>query len=143
MNLFPILGNVSAVAFSAAILVAVLAITATACTESDVNLDESFDGFTVEAKRGDFVTIALPSNPTTGFSWHLGAIDEPILELRDGPDFTPRSDLVGAPGVELFRFRAMAGGETTIEMEYRRPWERGPSDKTYSVTIVVDGSTTR
>ena len=67
--------------------------------------------------------IALGSNPTTGYSWQESH-DQTMLELVE-KDFKPADgeDVVGAGGVEYFRFKALKSGQTQITMSYQRSWE--------------------
>ena len=70
-------------------------------------------------------TIALNSNPTTGYSWQE-SYDESFLELvaksyRLGAEAEP--EVVGAGGTEYFQFRALQPGETELVMTYKRGWE--------------------
>ena len=55
---------------------------------------------------------------------------------RDEAGETP---MVGAGGVENWTFKALAKGETTISMEYSRPWEGGEkAAQTFELTVVVN-----
>lgn len=77
----------------------------------------------IEMRVGDTHTVALESNPTTGYQWALGSeYDERFLELVE-QSFEPDSDLIGAPGRELFTFRALAFGMVEFSFNYKRPWE--------------------
>jgi len=82
--------------------------------------------------------IALDSNPTTGYSWQESH-DAAILELV-GTTYEPGKEaeqgLVGAGGVEYFRFKALKTGETEVTMLYKRPWEAEVLDqKVFTVNI--------
>ena len=75
--------------------------------------------------------IALGSNPTTGYGWQE-SYDETILELVEKtykPGKEAKEDLVGAGGVEYFRFKALKTGETKITVAYKRPWEEESIDQ--------------
>jgi inhibitor of cysteine peptidase len=80
-------------------------------------------------------SIVLPSNPSTGYGWVVD-FEEDFIELAS-QTFTPSSEEVGAGGVEVFTFDAVAEGETQITFSYLRPWESvQPLDvKVYSLTI--------
>ena len=70
-------------------------------------------------------TIALNSNPTTGYSWQE-SYDESFLELveksyRPGAEAEP--EVVGAGGTEYFQFKALQPGETELVITYKRSWE--------------------
>jgi inhibitor of cysteine peptidase len=69
--------------------------------------------------------IALGSNPTTGYGWQE-SYDNTILELVEKtykPGEEARQGMVGAGGVEYFRFKAVKAGQTEITLVYKRPWE--------------------
>jgi predicted secreted protein len=52
----------------------------------------------------------------------------------------PKTKLAGAPGREVWQFKALHSGETVIELKYVRPWEKGvePAQKTNIVVVVTD-----
>lgn len=77
----------------------------------------------IEMRVGDTHTVALESNPTTAYGWEIGfEFDDRYLELVER-SFEPDSDLIGAPGRELFTFRALAFGRVEFSFNYKRPWE--------------------
>lgn len=85
-------------------------------------------------------TIALGSNPTTGYGWQP-AYDTNALNLL-GKTYKPQDNtgkqLVGAGGTEYFNFKALNKGETKVTLAYRRPWEQPtPQDKTVVFTVDV------
>ncbi len=84
--------------------------------------------------------IALGSNPTTGYSWQEN-YDETVLELAEKtykPGEEAEQDVVGAGGVEYFRFKTLKAGETEITLVYKRPWEEPtPQDTTKVFTISI------
>ena len=98
----------------------------------------------IEATAGKEFTITLDSNRTTGFGWQLAKpLDETIVKsvkndyqnAPQNPDKTPR---VGAPGKEVWTFKALKSGKTTIEFKYVRPWEKDKDPaETKSVPVVV------
>ncbi len=82
--------------------------------------------------------IALGSNPTTGYGWQE-SYDEAVLELVEKtykPGEKAEQGVVGAGGVEFFRFKALKTGKTEIALVYKRPWEEKTVDqKVFTVTI--------
>ena len=50
----------------------------------------------------------------------------------------PKSKMTGAPGKEVWKFKALSPGEAEIELQYVRPWDKGvePARKT-NLTVVV------
>ena len=79
---------------------------------------------TIEIKTGSQfdVVISLDSNPTTGYSW-VPAYNEDLLILVDEDFQQEDNGLIGAGGVQTFRFKALKAGQSTITMSYQRPWE--------------------
>jgi inhibitor of cysteine peptidase len=92
-----------------------------------------------EVKTGKMFTLTLESNPSTGYSWEIAQpLDETKVALVESIYNAPKTDRVGAAGVELWVFKAVGTGETTISMKYVRPWEKdtAPAEAaTFAVTI--------
>ena len=80
----------------------------------------------IRATVGETFAIALAGNPTTGYTWQ-STVDPGYLELV-GEAFEPVDEGVGSGGQEVFRFRALASGESEIRCEYRRPWDKKARD---------------
>jgi inhibitor of cysteine peptidase len=84
--------------------------------------------------------IALGSNPSTGYSWQA-SYDETMLELVGGQSTykeEAKKGMVGAGGVEYFRFKALKTGRTEVTLVYKRPWEEPtPQDLTKVFTIHI------
>lgn len=89
------------------------------------------------AAPGERFDIRLEANPSTGYQWEIGTpLDDKIVRLvgsdfQRGPTASPSASaadgaapLVGQGGIETWRFEAVAHGRTTIELIYRRPWEK-------------------
>ena len=104
-----------------ALLVAVLIICLLAgCVEVKTYTDS---GQTIDIDVGQQFVIALGSNPTTGYGWQE-SYDETMLELvKKSYEEGAEEGVVGAGGVEYFRFKALERGETEITLTYKRPWE--------------------
>ena len=82
--------------------------------------------------------IALSSNPTTGFQWQESH-DEAALELVEKTyklGEQAEEGMVGAGGIDYFRFKALKTGTTEITIVYKRPWEKDSIDqKVFTVNI--------
>ena len=79
---------------------------------------------TIVTGVGQEFTIALDSNPTTGYDWEE-IHDESMLSLIEDkyvPDEKAKG-LVGAGGTQYYRFQALEIGNTEITFTYQRPWE--------------------
>ena len=91
-------------------------------------------GAAIQAAAGDRFAIELAGNPTTGYTWQVH-VDSRHLELL-GREYQPGGIAAGAGGVEVFLFRAIAPGETEIDCDYRRPWEKEVhTDRRFRVVI--------
>jgi len=92
----------------------------------------------IDVTVGEEFSIALDSNPTTGYSWRLaGKLDEGVVQLVGAKFQPPETPLKGAGGTRFYTFRAAGPGETTISLEYVRPWEKKPPVRKESFAVTV------
>jgi len=97
-------------------------------------------GQTIDIGVNQEFVIALGSNPTTGYGWQE-SYDESMLELVEktyklGEE--AKQGVVGAGGVEYFRFKPLKAGKTEITLVYKRPWEEPtPQDVTKVFTVNI------
>ena len=112
------------------------------CKTEGITLTERNHGDNLTLKINDTLEIRLESNPTTGYSWFLGEqIDNNIISITDPEFIQAKKDkkLVGAGGYEVFTVKAISKGETSIILNYERPWEEEEEPiKTFEITILVD-----
>ena len=126
--------------FTGLVVIALLVMTACSRPMSQASVDESDSGKQVEIwANGGLLTVTLESNQTTGYSWELKEISDPsVLQKTDSKYETPTSGLVGAGGKEVWTYKALKAGTTTLSMEYSQPWEGGQKDaKSFTLTVVV------
>jgi inhibitor of cysteine peptidase len=101
-------------------------------------LDDSDDNSHLCLYVGDTITIKLPSNPTTGYSWGQpegGA----HLELLSTKQEQGATDRAGAPGFQIFSFKATETGVSTLTLNYFRPFEKDtPAVKTFLVSLTIE-----
>lgn len=92
------------------------------------------------------VTIALESNPTTGYQWEWSQKGAGSLRLTDNEYQGPSGELVGAGGKQVFVFSAGNPGRVTLTFIYRRPWEDASVDpidiEEFQFIVNPDGSIT-
>ena len=121
-------------------LVFTLLLAACSSAPQSVSVDASHSGETVDVPSGALVIVTLDSNATTGYEWRLAEdVDENVLRLVNSEYSAPETTLVGAGGQEVWTFEAVGAGETTISLEYVRPWEEGvPAVDTFQLTVVVE-----
>jgi len=94
----------------------------------------------VAVRVGDQLTLTIPSNQTTGFSWRLAkGMKSTVLKLLGSRYVAPSSGFVGAGGSEIWMFTALHEGKTTITLEYVRPWEKDVKpEKRQDFAVVVN-----
>ncbi|UAK35336.1 protease inhibitor I42 family protein [Nocardia asteroides] len=90
---------------------------------------------------GQRLVVALPANPSTGYSWSVAALDSSVVKPDGEADFEPDAAAPVAPGAGGTAVRSFVGvgtGATTLKMEYTRPWDQGLEPaRTFSLTIEV------
>ncbi len=107
-------------------------------TGCGITLDITSDDVAYTIEVGDIFTITLEENPSTGYIWQGPTIsDESIVELIGGPEtIGGSSNVVGAPNMIRWTFKAKARGIAVITFKSIRPWENNPIDKK-NFTILV------
>lgn len=104
-----------------------------------VGVAETYDdpGQTINIGVNQEFIIALGSNQTTGYGWQESH-DQSMLELLEKVyKEQAQEGVVGAGGVEYFRFKALKAGETEITLTYQRPWEE-PTSQDLTKIFTVD-----
>jgi len=120
------------------VMISVLALSLLACAPvaREVPLQLSYDDFTQNKNQthnisgvhiGDVIKITLPSNATTGFRWGLAGISSVTVLAQDGESeyVLPESTALGAGGQEIWSFKALNRGTSTISLAYSQSWEGG------------------
>ena len=80
---------------------------------------------TIRAKAGEKFEIKLPGNIATGYSWALAApVDSQLIALERQFYVDAASKIDGNPGMDVFLFKALKEGKTTLDFVYRRPFDR-------------------
>ena len=101
-----------------------------ACSPASKDIWYAWDQKT-EIGAGELLTVNLQSNPTTGFEWELREItNETVLQLVEskyelGEEAKKDPPVPGAGGHEIWTFKTLKKGESTIFMDYNQPWEGG------------------
>jgi inhibitor of cysteine peptidase len=114
---------------------------ATAPAAKEIALTADNDGETVELSVGQEFTIALESNPSTGYGWEVLPMPEPVVKQVGEAEFKQDETSgrrVGVGGTATFRFKAVEAGNGPLKLVYRRSWETEVEPiKSFSVKIVV------
>lgn len=103
-------------------------------------LSRGENGKTVAVESGQRFAIELDSNPGTGYKWSWIIKPDPDLIKLEEEFHRPRCGsmlLIGGSGVDVWTFQAIKAGCTTLEIEYRRPWENKPPRARFSLHITI------
>ena len=126
---------------AATLLALALALVAGCRYSPEPTLTMQDSGRSVGLYASDTLTVELESNPTTGYGWDIvEAPDEEVLKLLDSryEHAAGAQELVGAGGTEVWRFKAVGRGFTSLKLGYLRTWEKGVAPvKTFSVQVEV------
>ena len=105
-----------------------------------VDVNEENNGNTIRILPGEIIRVKLRSNPSTGFSWALGPIEDGMLETSGESMFEAdahREGEAGYGGCEIWKFKAEQSGETDISLFYARSWEDREPAKTFKLHVVI------
>ena len=118
-----------------AIIEIVLATVACGGGGRNINVDASYSGKEVEISGGDSLTLTLPSDIRTGYTWTATINDNRILHEVDH-DYIGQ---VGVGGKDVWSFKASRKGTATVSIEYSRPNEENvPPLETFFLTVSVN-----
>ena len=87
-------------------------------------------------------TVELEGNPTTGFTWIYTMIPEGIVKELSNDYIQDDADegMTGVGGTFIFKFEAVAQGETELSFFYLREWEDEPAEEIVVYNAVVDAN---
>ena len=107
-----------------------------------VDVNEADNGGQIELELGKLLVVTLESNPSTGYQWELVENNDSVLKQFGQKEYKPPETsnprVVGAGGWEIFRFKAISAGQTTLELVYHRSWEDAEPLKTFSIQVEVN-----
>jgi len=95
-------------------------------------------GVPIRVRPGEEFSIVLVSNPSTGFRWKMTLPeDQKIVTFLGASHVAPQEVMPGAPGKEVYKFKAMTPGETKADFVYERPWEpkTAPTRKIFTILV--------
>lgn len=90
-------------------------------------------------KAGETFELVLSSNPSTGYHWEIiSELDATIVELV-GQNHVPEQPVApGSGGMDVWTFRALNVGETTIALGYYPPDPDSEPEETVTFSIQVE-----
>ncbi|MFH0984365.1 MAG: protease inhibitor I42 family protein [Candidatus Omnitrophota bacterium] len=95
-------------------------------------------GVPVEVLPGEEFSIALASNPSTGFRWKMTMPEgDKTAQFVRSDHVVSQEVMPGVPGEEIFKFKAVTPGEGKIDFVYERPWEprTAPTRKIFTILV--------
>jgi len=103
-------------------------------------LREADNEKTVSLAKGDELEVRLEAQLGTGYSWRVTEFDEHLLNRVGEPAVeSPKDAQPGSKEVQVFRYQAKAAGQSTLALEYARPWEKDkPPLRRFRVSLRVD-----
>lgn len=117
-----------------------LAFLLTACSGGSAKPQPTHPEAAIEADAGKEFTLVVESNPTTGYHWEIvGDLDGAVVEFV-GQEYqsTSQPGLAGGGGLDIWTFKAVGAGETTITLGHYPP-SNDPVDpeETQTFTVIV------
>lgn len=92
----------------------------------------------LEAVAGKEFKIILDSNPTTGYHWEIvGELNGNVVEFISKNYKTDGLQVVGSGGKDVWVFKAVAAGETTIVLGNYPPDASADAEETITFTVIV------
>jgi inhibitor of cysteine peptidase len=90
-------------------------------------------------KAGETFDLAVPSNPSTGYHWDIvPELDANLVEFAGQNYFADQPVAPGSGGMEVWTFRAINPGETTIVLGYYPPNDDADAEETVTFSIRVE-----
>ncbi len=105
---------------------------------SEIVILDSDQGKTIEAHRGDSITIRLTENPTAGYHWEISGTNNHLVEFQSSDYLKPSKAVIGSGGTRIFRFKVLSNGTDKIQIRLRRSWEsEDRAVKIFAVNILI------
>jgi len=90
----------------------------------------------ITVKAGETFELVLPSNPSTGYGWDIiPELDESIIQFVEQDYSSEQPVIPGSGGVDVWTFRAVSAGDTTVVLGYYPP--SNPNDPEEVVTFSI------
>ena len=78
---------------------------------------------TVDIRQDETVSITLPENATTGYSWTVESYDKELFNELFSEAHYPATTAVGSGGEVGFIFKGKKSGTGDIKLKHWRSWE--------------------
>lgn len=106
---------------------------------SNLMVTDRDNGREIDLAKDAMLLVQLPSNPSTGYSWSVKGDPSPLKVVKsDYKQPNQSSQKPGAPGTQVLQIKASGPGTATLNLEYRRPWEKDvPPAKVFSIKATI------
>lgn len=93
----------------------------------------------ITRQAGETFDIVLPSNSSTGYRWNIiPELDENIVQFVEQNYIAEQPVMPGSGGVDVWTFRAVSAGDTTVVLGYYPPSNDTDPDEVVTFSIHVD-----
>ena len=93
----------------------------------------------ISVTAGETFDLVVPSNPSTGYHWEIVPdLDENLVEFVAQDYIAEEPVMPGSGGVDMWTFRALNAGDTTIVLGYYPPDNDTDPDETVTFSIHVE-----
>lgn len=104
-----------------------------------VTITTDDNGKEIVLPKNGRLLVRLPSNPSTGYTWVLNGDPSPLVLVATDYQRINEQPAVGASQMQQLRFKASGSGTASLQLAYRRPWEKDVAPaKTFSVAVRVE-----
>ena len=109
-------------------------------TEAQNSLPEPTDHTQlITVKAGETFDLVLPSNPSTGYHWEIiPELDEMIVQFASRDFVAELPVMPGSGGMDVWTFRAVNAGDTTIVLGYYPPGNDTDPEENVTFSIHVE-----
>jgi inhibitor of cysteine peptidase len=81
------------------------------------------DGERFEVRIGRSIDFELEENPTTGYLWSIEKLNEDVVKVQHREFVALSGAMIGGGGIRKIQLKAIAVGETPIQLKLLRKWE--------------------
>ncbi|MGB4268043.1 MAG: protease inhibitor I42 family protein [Spirochaetota bacterium] len=101
---------------------------------------QKYAGEPITVKINECITIEIESQLSTGYRWRFAIKENPgVLINSDYKVHTGEGQTVGGIDKEIFTFKAVKAGKSTVVFDYIRPFDKNPKPvktKEFNITIM-------
>jgi inhibitor of cysteine peptidase len=93
----------------------------------------------ITVPAGETFELVVPSNPSTGYRWNIiPELDETIVGFVEQGYIAEEPVMPGSGGMDVWTFRAVGGGDTTVVLGYYPPDNDADPEEVVTFSIHVE-----